>query len=323
MAKQRKPKEPKPPKVRTRYSIGEWYGAGFETLSPAERFRLGATEWELNALTGTPCPFPGGGTCNKKGGVCSIRQYKQTGDGPIAGTGPVITTCPTRFLEAGAIFQWVAEKLLQTEKPIVLNEVGFLDRLRPEATAENDDEQDSRDFIGRIDNVLVHPSRDALDWCALELQAVYFSGKSMRNEFQMLGEAENPVLQYPAKHRRPDWRSSGPKRLLPQLQTKVPTIRTWGKKMAVVIDEAFFSSLVGLEREKHLSNAEIAWFVVGYEPAPNGWKLVPREAVFTKLDASVKSLTGGVPLSRERFEEQLRFKLATAAPAHPLGIKRP
>jgi len=39
--------------------------------------------------------------------------------------------------------------------------------------------------------------------------------------------------------------------------------------MAVVIDEAFFSSLVGLEREKHLSNAEIAWFVVGYEPAPS------------------------------------------------------
>ncbi len=39
--------------------------------------------------------------------------------------------------------------------------------------------------------------------------------------------------------------------------------------MAVVIDEAFFGSLVGLEREKHLSNAEIAWFVVGYERAAN------------------------------------------------------
>ena len=79
--------------------------------------------------------------------------------------------------------------------------------------------------------------------------------------------------------------------------------------MAVVIDEAFFSSLVGLDREKYLSNSEIAWFVVGYDPKPGGWKLVPREVVFTKLDASVKSLTGGVPLSRERFEEQLRAKL--------------
>jgi len=78
--------------------------------------------------------------------------------------------------------------------------------------------------------------------------------------------------------------------------------------MAVVIDEAFFGSLVSLDRERH-SNAEIAWFVVGYDIKPGGWALVPREVVFTKLDASVKSLTGGVPLSKERFEEQLRFKL--------------
>jgi hypothetical protein len=106
---------------------------------------------------------------------------------------------------------------------------------------------------------------------------------------------------------------------LPQLQTKVPTIRTWGKKIAVVIDEAFFGSLVGLERERHLSNAEIAWFVVGYDSKPGGWTLVLREAVFTKLEASVKSLTGGIPLSKERFEEQLRVKMAKSAPSYPLA----
>ena len=89
--------------------------------------------------------------------------------------------------------------------------------------------------------------------------------------------------------------------------------------MAVVIDEAFFGSLVTLDREKHLSNAEIAWFVVGYDSKPGGWKLVQREVVFTKLDASVKSLTGGVPLSKERFEEQLRVKLGKTAPTHPLA----
>ena len=130
----------------------------------------------------------------------------------------------------------------------------------------------------------------------------------------MLAQTESEALPFPAKHRRPDWRSSGPKRLLPQLQTKVPTIRTWGKKLAVVIDEAFFGSLVGLDRERHLSNAEIVWFVVGYDPTPSGWTLVPRDVVFTKLDASVKSLTGGVPLSKERFEEQLRLKLGKLRP---------
>ena len=309
------------PRVRSRYSIGEWYGVGFETLPPTVRFGLARAECEVSGLTGTPCPFQAHATCNKKGGVCALRAYQQTGDGPVAGTGPLITTCPQRFLESDTIFRWVGENLLQTAAPIVLSEVGFLDRLRPPEAPE-DDESDSRDFIGRIDNVLVHPSKEPLDWCALELQAVYFSGNSMTNEFKMLAEAERETLQYPAKHRRPDWRSSGPKRLLPQLQTKVPTIRTWGKKLAVVIDEAFFASLVGLEREKHLSNAEIVWFVVAYEPASRGWKLVPREMVFTKLDASVKSLTGGVPLSKEKFEEQLRFKLGASAPAHPLGIKK-
>jgi hypothetical protein len=43
---------------------------------------------------------------------------------------------------------------------------------------------------------------------------------------------ERQTLPCPAKHRRPDWRNSNPKGLLPQLQTKVPTIRTWCKKMA-------------------------------------------------------------------------------------------
>src|SRR5437763_2080624 len=161
---------------------------------------------------------------------------------------------------------------------MVLSQIGFLDPLRPEQPPA-EDEEDARDFIGRIDNVLVHPSRNPIDWCALELQAVYFSGRSMTNEFKMLAEKEMEALPYPAAHRRPDWRSSGPKRLLPQLQTKVPTIRTWGKKVAVVIDEAFFSSLVGLKPEKHLTNAEIAWFVVGYDPTPSGWRLVRKNLV--------------------------------------------
>ena len=118
----------------------------------------------------------------------------------------------------------MAETLLQTADPIVLSQIGFLDPLRPEQPPAEDEEEDAGDFIGRIDNVLVHPSRNPIDWCALELQAVYFSGRSMSNEFKMLSEKEMEALPYPAVHRRPDWRSSGPKRLLPQLQTKVPII---------------------------------------------------------------------------------------------------
>src|SRR6266545_3910886 len=243
---------PKTPKTRRRYSIGEWYGTGLEKLSTRQWLEYAKREIEVDSVTGTPCPFQtANAICNKKGGVCSLRLYEQTGDGPVAGT-----------------------------EPIVLGEIGFLDRLRPESEPPD---EDTRDFIGRIDNVLVHPTQIPIDWCGVELQAVYFSGKAMKKEFSLLAEREHAVLPFPAAYRRPDWRSSGPKRLLPQLQTKIPTIRTWGKKMAVVIDESFFASLIGLERERHLSNSEIAWFVVGYDSTPKGWKLVRREVAFTKL----------------------------------------
>ena len=81
--------------------------------------------------------------------------------------------------------------------------------------------------------------------------------------------------------------------------------------MAVVIDEAFFSSLVGLDRERepHLSNAEIIWFVVKYELKANHWKLTPKRAVRSLLGAAEKALTGGIPLSKEKFEAQLQEKL--------------
>jgi len=305
---------------RTRHSIGEWYGVGFDRMSPTKRKELAEIEINVDGLTGVNCPFQRDENCNKKGGVCSLRLFEQSGDDLVHCVGSPITTCPSRFLEDNIIYRWVGEILLATSDPIVLSDIGFLDRLND--NANNDDQSDDGNYIGRIDNVLLHPSRQPLDWCALEIQAVYFSGQAMKKEFSMLARQNTDKMLFPAGHRRPDWRSSGPKRLLPQLQTKTPTIRTWGKKLAVVVDEPFFNSLIGLEREKHLSNAEIVWFVVRYEPTDRGWRLAPGEAVYTKLESSVKALTGGVPLSKEAFEKQLLFKLAAINPSHPLAQSR-
>ncbi|GAB4182758.1 MAG: hypothetical protein Fur0032_23810 [Terrimicrobiaceae bacterium] len=207
-----------------------------------------------DAILGNPCAFHPRGICNKKGGVCTLRLYQKLGDDPVEGVGSPVCVCPSRFFEDGMVHRWVGETLLGTEEPVVLSEIGFLDRLKVSGYEEDEDDGD---VIGRIDNVLLHPTKQPLDWCALEIQAVYFSGKAMSHEFKMLSSTAFADFPFPAQHRRPDWRSSGPKRLLPQLQTKTPTIRTWGKKVAVVIDEPFFGSLVGLDRERHLSNAEI------------------------------------------------------------------
>jgi hypothetical protein len=310
---------PPKPKARRRYAIGEWYGVGFEKMTAGARRAQAAEELRVDGLTGKDCPFLINSACNKKGGVCSLRLYEQVEKAAVQSLGPIVTTCPNRFLEANEIYRWVGKTLLGTDDPIVLSEIGFLDRLKNLTAADEEDE--GGDFIGRIDNVLIHPDKKPLEWCALEVQGVYFSGKAMKKEFEMLSHTTGTSLPFPAAHRRPDYRSSGPKRLLPQLQTKTPTIRTWGKKIAVVIDEAFFESLVGLDREKHLSNSEIAWFVVAYKPSANGWKLVPKDVVFTKLESSVKALTGGTPLSKEAFEQQLITKLKISAPDRPLAKK--
>src|SRR5690606_28139709 len=70
---------------------------------------------------------------------------------------------------------------------------------------------------GRIDWLLMDSATigDAdPKWCALETQAVYFSGDNMGAEFSAYLNAPRSVI-FPVGFRRPDYRSSGPKRLAP------------------------------------------------------------------------------------------------------------
>jgi len=140
-------------KTRSRYSIGEWYGRAFEFFSPTQRRDQAKLHAGLTTIAGLDCPFQKNRICTKKGGVCSLRKYDQIDDGPVKGTGPLVTTCPNRFLEDDTIFRWIGEEILQTKTPIILGQIGFLDRLRPVEETADDEEEDSQDFIGRIDNV--------------------------------------------------------------------------------------------------------------------------------------------------------------------------
>jgi hypothetical protein len=303
-----KPKKEKvPPKF---YSIGEWFGADITSLSAEDR-RLNAALAISKKVKQRPCPFRPGRQCNKAGGVCSVRHYHLKVPENSITLGEVVTTCPARFFDANEVFRWVGEVMLGTQMPRMIGEIPFLQKLRKEIPQEGDEEPGGGDFIGRIDNILVHPdSSSGLNWCALEMQAVYFSGASMAWEFKDI-EEHPEQLRFPVRKRHPDFRSSGPKRLLPQLQTKVPELTTWGKKMAICVDESFFGELVGIEELKHLSNAHLAWFVVRYELEEGRYRLRPKRVVFSKLDSTVKALTGGTPLPKEVFEQQIRAKLGS------------
>ena len=72
---------------------------------------------------------------------------------------------------------------------------------------------------GRVDLVVSQDGK-ASRWFGLEVQAVYFSGDAMRPEFEALLTDNKPGVPTPVGKRRPDWRSSSAKRLMPQLQVK-------------------------------------------------------------------------------------------------------
>jgi hypothetical protein len=247
-------------------------------------------------------------TCNKQGGVCCLRLYEETERPgyahPACGDqGRYVTVCPNRFDENGIIYEWIGSEILQDPEPRVLNEIGFLEAVKPLVDR-------SRDDVGRIDNVLVSLRGDSLSWCALEKQAVYFQGDAMGKEWPAIRSSTEDCLPFPVATRRPDYRSSGPKRLMPQLQIKVPTLRRWGKKMAVVIDESFFDALGDMEQVKDISNCDIAWFVVRYESTSEGVVLRRKCTVFTTLERAVEGLTAGNPVSLSTFEDRIREKLA-------------
>jgi hypothetical protein len=289
----------------SRYGTGELYGFDFSTLPP-ERIR----EFSLASHKNMVCPFKRAQPekplpkCNKKGGVCSLRLFLQDDQGNVIPKGEPVTTCPNRFLEGSLIAEWVGETLLGTSKPLVVSELPFL---MGEIQAE---EEADPDAVGKIDEVLVNLESGEIRWCALEIQAVYFSGKSMENDFKQMREWTGPGVPFPQVQRRPDFRSSGPKRLMPQLQIKVPTISRWGKKMAVVIDLPFWNSLGEMREVKDLSNCEIVWFVVSFAPSKDGrFSLQRHKTHFTTLDNAVEGLTGGTPMSLDRFERQIRDRL--------------
>jgi hypothetical protein len=303
----------------SRYGVAEWYGHIVSQISAEQRQNLAAKAKLGYIQAGMPCPFrqeaERNALCNKKGGVCTLRRHRRGPDDKITVDVPFITMCPNRFWHNNDVFRWVGEEVLGTSKLTLIREVDFLESLSPateieaasdssppeeESISEIDDKEGKP--VGRIDLVLMHPDRPE-DWCALELQGVYFSGKSMSTHLAQY-EAFHENLVWPDKVRRPDWRSSGPKRLMPQLQTKVPTLRRWGRKMAVVVDKPFYASLGQFTRIKHLSNADIAWFVVNYDQETG--KMNPVDTIFTTLESSVDALTAGVPRSRDAFEQKLR-----------------
>ncbi len=303
-----------------RHGIGEWFGYSFVRLTADQR-RSFALESAKKRPT-SECPFrasclrfdpkavPGKGTkCTRQGGVCSLREYRKTTIGDevrVDATGSLRTTCPYRFLQDGTIFQWVGSVILGNPSALVVRAIEFLE-VRHNGTPHANN-------VAYLDNVLVHPTRRPVHWCALEIQAAHFSGASMLREFKALKD-DRSTLPFPADDRYPNCRKSALRRLMWQLQGSVPFLRHWGKKMSVVVDEHFFSSLGQMDNVADLLNCDITWFVMRYDGSHGEAILKPAFHRFTTLERALEALTCGHAVTLGRLEETIAGRLLRQNPA--------
>jgi len=284
-----------------RYGIGEWFGHDFLDLDPADRVRL--ANLALGDKREAPsCPFQDGlPRCSKKGGVCSLRRYANRGNLIKEGVHGLVVTCPKRFEHNGVVLRWLVDILrLDPTTVRIAREVPFMANIRTGTPA------------GRIDLVLVEEGDRVLKWHGLEVQAVYFSGLGMETEFLTLASHSGAFPPFPQAVRRPDWRSSSAKRLLPQLQIKGPTLRRWGAKLAVCVDAPFFESIGGASPEprRDIHSGDIVWMVPELlQDNGKSWQLRRGHWEVLTLEETAVKLRAARTIPRSEFEAALLTRL--------------
>ncbi len=285
-----------------RYGIAEWYGQPFLDLPPAARRRLAKKALREDREI-PPCPFQKDRPpCRKRGGICSLHRYERDDDGRLGlPQGDPAIVCPARFEEKQLLVSWLAEIVgFLPDEAMVAREVPFMQGTGTDKPA------------GKIDLVVAKTSNGGLRWYGLEIQAVYFSGLGMQSEFMNLRDDDYQKPLFPNAVRRPDWRSSSAKRLMPQLQIKVPTLRRWGSKIAVAVDRPFFESIGGPSPTptQDLNDGDIIWLVPELSRNDEGYYQLSRGhwEVLT-LEETSKKLLSAETIRREVFERELQNKL--------------
>ena len=223
-------------------------------------------------------------------------------------------TCPVRFRENWIITGDAASFFFPKNSPWTsLTEVRLNDA--------------SGKSAGNIDLVLVSydDSGAITDFGALEIQAVYISG-NVRDSFEYFikNAAESSITTWPdqANNPRPDFLSSSRKRLAPQLLFKGGILHSWKKKIAIVLNKAFFDTLPVLPSVAK-EEADIAWLVYDLELLGKSnraqYKLRKVDEVYTQFEPALQSITMPTPGDMSDFVKSLQVRLDKRLATPPIN----
>ena len=239
------------------------------------------------------CPFRGT-ACTKASkvdplGICSLSTGSRAA-----------SLCPVRFLEDNRIFSDAGRIAFGPDAQIeAFPEIRIL--TVPSEAGGRDRK------IGKVDFLIGHVvDGKVLDFAAVEVQAAYFSGGNLRDIQKSF--LINHHLNDVNADRRPDFRSSAQKRLVPQLALKIPVFRRWGKKFFVVVDSQFFGALPPFKATTE-SNSELTWLVYPFEKSRQAYTLGNPATVFSVWDDVQTALREGQPPDPSDILKELQLKL--------------
>ena len=273
--------------------ITEIFGYGVDDKTPEARL---ARKDKFCRFRNSPC------TKSSKTdpiGICSLSDK-----------GEAASLCPVRFLENSSIFKDAAKLAFGPGATVaVFPEIRILQIDDPEGA-------DRTRKIGKVDFVLgAVVDEQIVDFAALEVQASYFSGLETRSALKHFIQHEHfGTLDV---FRRPDFRSSAQKRLIPQLQLKVPVFRRWGKKFFVVVDTQFYRSLPNF-RSTTVANSELTWLVYPILRSGDNFAMSEVQPVFSEWADVENALREGRAPDPSEILAELQLKLGTKGKNAPL-----
>lgn len=262
----------------------------------SEVFGYGVDDQSEEARTvreGKHCPFRNS-PCTKSSktdplGICSLS------DGIEAAS-----LCPVRFVERDQIFMDAARIAFGDGVSF-----GIFPEIRILKIEVTEGERERK--IGKVDYVLGRIDNGQItDFAAVEVQAAYFSGNEIRTVFKAFLQEGRSAIE--GADRRPDFRSSAQKRLVPQLQLKVPVFRRWGKKFFVVVDTQFFRALPGFASTT-AGNSEVTWLSYPIRKAGENYRMEPVDVIYSEWDEVQNALREGAPPDPLEIIQELQTKL--------------